>query len=54
LGAKRVILAREISLKDLSKISKKSKIDIEVFIHGAMCASVSADAFSQEQSTKER
>jgi putative protease len=45
LGAKRVILAREISLKDLPKVLKKSKIDIEVFIHGAMCASVSGRCF---------
>ena len=33
LGAKRVILAREVSLKDLKKIVKNSKVDLEVFIH---------------------
>ncbi|MFA5303706.1 MAG: U32 family peptidase [Candidatus Nanoarchaeia archaeon] len=45
LGASRVILAREVSLNDLNKIVKNSKIDIEVFIHGAMCASISGRCF---------
>jgi len=45
LGAERVILAREVSLKDLKKIVKNSKIDLEVFIHGAMCASISGRCF---------
>ncbi|POZ93088.1 peptidase U32 family protein [Petrotoga halophila] len=42
LGAKRVILARELSLKEISEIREKvPDIEIEVFIHGAMCVSVS-------------
>ncbi|ABX31278.1 peptidase U32 [Petrotoga mobilis SJ95] len=42
LGAKRVILARELSLKEISEIREKvPDIDIEVFIHGAMCVSIS-------------
>lgn len=43
LGAKRVVLARELSLKEIKEItSKKSdKMEIEVFIHGAMCISYS-------------
>ncbi|MDD2678570.1 MAG: U32 family peptidase [Candidatus Nanoarchaeia archaeon] len=45
LGADRVILAREVSLKDLARIVKNSKIDLEVFIHGAMCASISGRCF---------
>jgi putative protease len=39
LGAKRIILARELSLDQVKKISKI--IDVEVFCHGAMCVSVS-------------
>ena len=39
LGAKRIVLARELNLKQIKKISKI--IPIEVFIHGAMCLSVS-------------
>ncbi|MBN1923883.1 MAG: U32 family peptidase [Nanoarchaeota archaeon] len=45
LGASRVILAREVQLKDLKKIVKNSKIPVEVFIHGAMCVSVSGRCF---------
>ncbi|MFA5333993.1 MAG: U32 family peptidase [Candidatus Nanoarchaeia archaeon] len=45
LGASRVILAREVSLKDLTRLAKNSKIDTEVFIHGAMCASISGRCF---------
>jgi putative protease len=42
LGAKRVILARELSLREISEIREKvPDIEIEVFIHGAMCVSIS-------------
>ena len=36
-GVDRVVLAREISLEEMRKIYNKTKIDLEVFIHGAMC-----------------
>jgi putative protease len=39
LGAERIVLARELSLKQIKKISKI--IPVEIFIHGAMCVSVS-------------
>ncbi|MBN1298437.1 MAG: U32 family peptidase [Actinobacteria bacterium] len=41
LGAQRVNLARELSYEEISQIVKKSKIDIEVFVHGALCISYS-------------
>ncbi len=42
LGAKRVVLAREISLDNIKEIrAKVPDIEIEVFIHGAMCMSIS-------------
>ena len=41
LGAERIILARELNLKQIEEIIKKSKIKIEVFIHGAMCLAIS-------------
>lgn len=41
-GVKRVILARELSLKEIETISKKvPDMEIETFIHGAMCISYS-------------
>lgn len=45
LGAKRIVLARECSLKQTKKIKKETNVEIEVFIHGAMCVSVSGRCF---------
>ncbi len=43
LGAKRVILARELSLEDIREIRQKTPQDLEIeaFVHGAMCVSYS-------------
>jgi len=41
VGADRVVLARECSLENIKDICHHSPLDIEVFIEGAMCASVS-------------
>jgi len=41
LGAERIILARELNLKQIKEIIKKTNIKVEVFIHGAMCLAVS-------------
>lgn len=45
MGAKRVVLAREISLDSYFGNSPKKvpDIELEVFVHGAMCMSVSGD-----------
>ena len=36
-GIDRVVLARELSKNEIKEIIDKTKVDIEVFIHGAMC-----------------
>lgn len=43
LGASRVILARELSLEEIREIREKvpEALEIEAFIHGAMCVSYS-------------
>lgn len=43
LGAKRVVLARELSLQDIAIIRDKTppELEIEAFVHGAMCMSIS-------------
>jgi len=46
LGAKRIVLARELNLEQIKKISKI--IDIECFVHGAMCVSVSGRCFTSQ------
>lgn len=33
----RVVLAREVSIKEIKEIYEETKLDLEVFIHGAMC-----------------
>jgi len=50
LGAERIILARELSLEKIKEIKRNlSKTEIEIFIHGAMCTSVSGRCyFSQD------
>jgi putative protease len=46
LGAKRIVVARELNLKQIKKISKI--IEIEAFVHGAMCVSVSGRCFTSQ------
>jgi len=43
LGAKRVVLARELSLPEIKEIREKTPADLEIeaFVHGAMCMSFS-------------
>ena len=41
LGATRVIPARELTLKEIADIKRKVDIEIETFVHGAMCYSYS-------------
>jgi putative protease len=41
LGASRIVLAREMTLKQIKETKKKTKIGLEVFIHGALCYSIS-------------
>ena len=41
LGAKRIVLAREASEKDIKEIKEYTSLDLEAFIHGAMCTSIS-------------
>ncbi|WP_028578970.1 peptidase U32 family protein [Desulfogranum japonicum] len=41
LGIERVVLARELSMPEIRKISNETTAELEVFIHGAMCYSYS-------------
>lgn len=40
-GAKRVVVGREVSIPEAALIQKKSGLEVEMFIHGAMCISYS-------------
>lgn len=50
LGAERIVLARELSLKQIKEISKI--IDVECFIHGAMCVAISGRCFMSQHTNK--
>ncbi|MGD0589819.1 MAG: U32 family peptidase [Bacteroidota bacterium] len=45
VGFQRVILARELSLKQLKEIRTNTTIDLEFFIHGALCVSFSGQCY---------
>ncbi len=45
LGAKRIVLARECTLEQIIEIKEKTRLEIETFVHGAMCVAVSGRCF---------
>ena len=45
LGASRVVLARELSQLEISEIKQKCDMELEMFVHGAMCISYSGRCY---------
>jgi putative protease len=45
LGAQRIVLARECTLDKIKEIKQNTDIEIETFVHGAMCVAVSGRCF---------
>jgi putative protease len=43
LGAKRVVLSRELEIEKIKEIKKIAKIPLEIFVHGALCVSYSGN-----------
>ena len=41
IGVKRIVLARELTLKNISKFKNEVNIELEAFVHGAMCIAYS-------------
>lgn len=41
LGARRVVLARELTLEEVDLIARNTSIELEIFVHGALCYSYS-------------
>ncbi len=39
LGAERIVLAREVSIAEMAEIRRKVDVELEYFVHGAMCIS---------------
>lgn len=51
LGASRVVLARESSEEDIKEIKDYTGLDLEAFIHGAMCTSISGRCIMSNYAT---
>ncbi len=45
LGFQRIVLARELSLEQIKAIRKEVKAELEVFVHGALCVSMSGQCY---------
>lgn len=45
VGFSRVVLARELSLEQIKAISSKTDVELEFFIHGALCVSYSGQCY---------
>lgn len=48
LGLSRVVLARELSLKEIRKIANETSMPLEVFVHGALCVAYSGQCLTSE------
>ena len=48
LGARRVVLARELSLPEIAAIHAASSAELEVFVHGALCVAYSGQCLTSE------
>ena len=44
-GFSRVVLARELSIEQIKEIKKQTDVELEVFIHGALCVSYSGQCY---------
>ncbi len=51
VGFSRVILARELSLSEIKEISNQTNIELESFIHGALCVSYSGQCYFSQAIT---
>ncbi len=45
LGAKRIVLSRELSLDEIGRIREKTAVELEVFVHGSLCISYSGRCY---------
>jgi len=48
VGFNRVILARELSLDEIAAIRRKTRIELEVFVHGALCVCFSGQCYMSQ------
>lgn len=49
VGFKRVVLARELNVDEIKEITANTKVDIEVFVHGALCVCYSGECLMSSE-----
>lgn len=47
-GVSRIVVGRELSVREISRVSAGSAAEVEAFVHGALCVSYSGQCFSSE------
>ncbi len=48
LGVERVVLARELSIREIRKIRQQCDLELETFVHGALCVAYSGQCLTSE------
>jgi len=48
VGFSRVVLARELSLEQITEISTQTNVELEAFVHGALCVSYSGQCYMSQ------
>ena len=48
LGCKRVVVGRELSVREIAAVRNGTEAEVEAFVHGALCVSYSGQCFSSE------
>jgi putative protease len=48
LGIERVVLPRELSIRDIASLRKATQVELEVFVHGALCVAYSGQCLTSE------
>jgi putative protease len=48
LGVSRVVLARELSIDEIRKIHRQTSVELETFVHGALCVAYSGQCLTSE------
>ncbi len=48
LGIERVVLPRELSIREIAKLRKSTNVELEAFVHGALCVAYSGQCLTSE------
>ncbi|MDR1056277.1 MAG: U32 family peptidase [Prevotellaceae bacterium] len=51
VGFQRIILARELSLDQIAEIHRQTTVELEAFVHGALCVSYSGQCYMSQATT---